>query len=1058
MTITDTLPTTTLNALAILDKFSIQLDAQRLRKNGEEIAAYCCFHDGHGLDININVESGVYHCFGCGAKGRIWDIVAEYTNLTPDEARKACDDGLDRDVHLKSRPQFKRKKPSKNRSRYLTEPEIDMLTAYTEGYHSILMGENVPGAPNIAKRQTYLHNRVISPEAIEHFKLGTNMESYNEYFTQSQGDRFRVYGSQWNSFLNNVKLVNSRGGDYWWSPMISLPYMYAGRVYYVNTRLLPGHDDTMRYMGMSGIVRAMFFNEDALDEGHDSLYVVEGEFNAIKMWDTGFKNVVSFGGKSQFSDGLIGKLYGSHVILYFDTDANDPESKQRGEAIQKLLNEAKSISYFELPQDVDVNDYLNSHTRQEFEDNILSNIVTVSSADEFSPGEYRIIPESQRKEVISLSQAQDRTSKRMQNVADNFPSYSGKRVLVKTPVGAGKTTGATNVVNSRNHGRALILTSTHYNAQEYEDRLSFDTFSLHLKGRAHPDVECEYADMANIYASRGYSLMFRMKYCYGVCGRARELEAGKERALYEDDPELADIGCLYLRQLEAARVAETLIATHAHGQLRDFLINPYYGNERRSLVIVDEEADLIQNVYFSRKAIRYNRDLFADVAKILTENGTNETGAGAIELATMLDDMEKTRHAREGYVSDLESIAGQVVYDLDKAIYRMLRDDKGIPQGTCKLYDMAYAINNGLPFYYDESVDSLFYTWRATFTEKACVIFMSATTPRAYLEAALDIKLDEVVGEQYHVKRDNLQVIQLLNVAGGRGRVLYDTKMQTNIKTLFRLALEKHQGQRIMMITSQGTGKGLDEDDSVKDSVIAMLNPIADEAGKKLLPISTPDLEEGNIPSSSTYIPVIHYGIQGTNLFSDYDVLIELNAHYYHQQAIIDGVHKLYGVDISEAKPVKQEVPFKTWDKEYTVERYVYPDDRVGIYIEATQMADIQQAEGRILRGEDTPKVIYRLHNVNVSPYPDRIYKSWATMFKAEFNHAEITGKLADVLEWIQEHVDQGQEFTTKQVADSIGGYVQNINRRYMGQLEGLEYIENVAKGRGTETRWKRLV
>ncbi len=1044
-----------MDALEILDKFDIQLEHQRLRKGGQELTGLCPFHDDTRPSFSLNVEQGVYNCFSCGAKGRIWDIVAAYTNLTSDEARQACSNHLpiERDTQ---KSQVKKKNPPKNRSRYLTPPEIDMLTSYVLGLHAILMGEGIPGAPNIAHRQQYLLNRGISPDAIEHFKLGTNMEAYNAYFVQSQGDKFNFYGSQWDNFLNNVRLVNSRGGDYWWSPAIMLPYIYDGRVYYCNARLLPGHDDTIRYMGMSGIVRETFFNEDALDK-FDQLYVVEGEFNAIKMWDAGFRNVVSFGGKNQFSDSLISKLYGWHVILYFDTDKSDPEFKQRGEAIEKLLRSAKSVSYFELPQGVDVNDYLNSHTRQEFEDEILSKIVSVLPADEFSPGEYRIIPESERREIISLSQAQDITSQFLQGVAENFPAYSGKKILVNTPIGTGKSTSAVNLVNSRDHGRALILTSTHYNATDYDDRLSFDTFSLHLKGRAHPDLECEYADMANVYANRGYSLMFRMKYCYGICGQARDLEAGKERARIENEPEYEDIGCLYLRQIESARVAETLIATHAHGQLRDFLINPYYGNERRSLIIVDEEAHLIQNVYFSKKVVKYNLELFSQIAKTFTVHGNTETGAGAVEVASTLNEMEQARHAREDYKSNLQSISGQVIYELDKAIYRLLKDD-GLPQGTCKLYDLAYAINHGLPFHYDENMDSLFYTWRPTFPDKACVIFMSGTTPRAYLEAALDIKLDEVIGEQYHVKRDNLEVVQLLNVAGGRGRVLHDAKMQKNIKTLFRLALAKHQGQRIMMITSQGTGKGIDADDSVKESVIKMLNPIADGAGRQLSPITTKDLEEGNIPSGIECIPIIHYGIQGTNLFADYDVLLEINAHYYHQQAIINGVHKLHGIDISETKPVKQEVAFKTWDKEYTVERYIHPDARVELYIEATQTADIQQAEGRILRGKDTPKIIYRLHNINVNPFPDRIYKSWGTMFQTEFDHAEITGKMAQVLEWIEDNVDQGQEFSTKQVADVIGGYVWELNKRYMGRLQQLGHIENLAQGRGKETRWKRLL
>jgi hypothetical protein len=286
--------------------------------------------------------------------------------------------------------------------------------------------------------------------------------------------------------------------------------------------------------------------------------------------------------------------------------------------------------------------------------------------------------------------------------------------------------------------------------------------------------------------------------------------------------------------------------------------------------------------------------------------------------------------------------------------------------------------------------------------------------------------------------------------------------LQENIKTFFRLALQKHKDDRIIILTSQGAGiRDADTEGTAKDRIIELLNPIAWANGKELIPVGTKDLEDGNLEvlDKRWEIPTIHFGIQGTNVFADYEVLIELNAHFYFPKAITEGVLRNFGVDISDEKPIKDQSRFRTLDTEYLVERYTYGIDEVDLFIEATQKADVIQAEGRILRGEDTPKVIYRLHNVNVEPYPDRVYKSWASLLKCEFNHVQISGKMAEVLNWITENTKPGDEFTTRQIRDTVGGYVWEINKRYMTKLEQAGHICNLVSGpgRGRATKWKRL-
>ncbi len=99
-----------MDAIEILDKFGIQLEGQRLRKGGQELTALCPFHEDTRASFSLNVQEGIYNCFSCGAKGRIWDIIAACTNLTSDEARRACSNHLPIETYIQ-KSQVKKKNP-----------------------------------------------------------------------------------------------------------------------------------------------------------------------------------------------------------------------------------------------------------------------------------------------------------------------------------------------------------------------------------------------------------------------------------------------------------------------------------------------------------------------------------------------------------------------------------------------------------------------------------------------------------------------------------------------------------------------------------------------------------------------------------------------------------------------------------------------------------------------------------------------------------------------------------------------------------------------------------
>lgn len=1009
---------TNTNTLQVLDQFRISIPFQKLNSSETEIVGQCPFHTSDSNSdhtFNINIETGLWHCWSCQAKGNIQQFIEKYTGLTHDQ--------IDSGINGQVLPSFKVITPKADRHRYLTDLELDILTRYVKGLHEFIK------TGKARKWSEYLDKRGICKDAVDHFRLGAGgyIKNYNRHFVETH----KGYHKDADNVLRGLNLYNRKQGDYFWSPCVIIPYWSEDQVYYCNSRILPENVKGLKYLYMKGIKKDIFFNDDCIDE-YDQVYCVEGEFNAISMWSSGIKNVISFGGKQSFSDNLIQGLYGLDVTLYFDTDRDDPEFRARQIVINKLQDVARSVSYFELPSGIDINDYLKTHSRQEFEDQVLSKAVTVNDPDDFLPSEYRILNDAEKTPVISLEQAQRKTKEFFGGIADNLKAYSGSRTLCNLAVGTGKTTAVVNMLNTRKDAKALILTATHYLCTEYDDQLDFDTFTCHLKGRGHVDVECPYSDKANYMSNRGYSLKFMLEYCKGKCEKSLE--------------------CLHMHLQEYARNAQILIAVHSYGAIANFFISPYYANKRRRIVVIDENADLVKEVYFSKKDIDYNRKL---LEKLLLDK---ETAVKVQSLIESLDRIELARYSRRNVTLPKVELTRGNIYQIDLAISREVTEDETRPS---KLYDIAYCFEHNMTLNYDPDKDSLYYIWRPVFSKRSLVIFLSATTTKGYLEQSLNIKIDHVLGDDIQVRRDNLQIVQLLNCYGGRQKLLKDRERQENVKSIFNAILTKHKDQRIMVVTSLGAGlKGTEIGMTAKDQVIELLQNIAGTHSRRLVSITTEDLENGNVPDSITDIPVIHYSIRGTNLFSEYDVLVELTGNYYNEKSIIEGVKRNFGIDISNSKTALKTCKFRTVDKEYTTEKYCHSDPKVQEFIENNENADIMQSEGRILRGEDnSQKFIYRLHNVNIRPYSDRVYKTWSQMLKSEFGQQELTGKVWEVWNWIRDHKSIDQEFIITEVVNAVGGHRTHIANRHLKGLELLGYIEKVKTGggRGYQSTYKRI-
>lgn len=67
----------------VLERYGLELAPR-----GAELVGKCPFHEEEKPSFSVNPEKGVFHCFGCGAKGNVLDFVARQEGVT---IRKAAE-------------------------------------------------------------------------------------------------------------------------------------------------------------------------------------------------------------------------------------------------------------------------------------------------------------------------------------------------------------------------------------------------------------------------------------------------------------------------------------------------------------------------------------------------------------------------------------------------------------------------------------------------------------------------------------------------------------------------------------------------------------------------------------------------------------------------------------------------------------------------------------------------------------------------------------------------------------------------------------------------------
>ena len=169
-----------------------------------------------------------------------------------------------------------------------------------------------------------------------------------QYVTQTRG-----IGLETVKAFNIGLQIDSAGGRW-----LTIPHFEKGKLINIKSRSLPPAKKDFRRVKDC---RSILFNGDILSEKPDTVYICEGEIDALTLWDQGIKNVIGITtGAGSFAPEWIDSLQEiKKIILCYDNDKK-PDGTNPGQTgareTARRLGYARCFN-IALPEGQDVNEY-----------------------------------------------------------------------------------------------------------------------------------------------------------------------------------------------------------------------------------------------------------------------------------------------------------------------------------------------------------------------------------------------------------------------------------------------------------------------------------------------------------------------------------------------------------------------------------------------------------------------------------------------------------------------------------------------------------------------------
>lgn len=326
-----------------------------LKRSGKNFMGRCPFHEEKTPSFSVSQEKGVYHCFGCGKSGNVFNFVMEKQNVTFFEAVKLLAERAN--IPL----EFEYSEPAE-RNQLQTLFEIHRKAGR-------FFYDNLTGTSGAAALE-YLSMRGIDEATIKKFGLGYSLPERNGLYKKLKEEFSHE------DILASGLVISLDQGEYKdrFRNRIMFPiFNESGKVVGFGGRRLSDSEDEAKYINSpetriynkSRLLYGLNLAKDFIrKEGYAIL--VEGYMDLISLFQNGICNVVASSGTSLTGLQIkILKRHTSEVVIIFDADTAGKRAAYRG--IEIIIENDMNVSIAVLPQGYDPDSYIKKFGEAGFE-------------------------------------------------------------------------------------------------------------------------------------------------------------------------------------------------------------------------------------------------------------------------------------------------------------------------------------------------------------------------------------------------------------------------------------------------------------------------------------------------------------------------------------------------------------------------------------------------------------------------------------------------------------------------------------------------------------------